>query len=303
QYDSGTELYSLRARFYSPAQGRFLSRDPHPYNYRNPFELNRYVYTANNPATYVDPSGRSLAEIGKQISSAVKALQNGRWVAGATGGTFGAAAAAFVSTSMYWTARWGGCGEHLQDWAKSIDSASFVSISTIFGFISGFITGAYGPGAALAVHMVSTGTTFAISALDIMMNGPNLCNVATLIMAYISGSGSSGTNATLPVQVTAISGNGEVVLSLSGVNWIAVQSGFYNGLNLMFSSSAGGRDDSGFTGGSGGSNEPYEPIRRNNWENDPRFDDLATEVGSTDPNQGSTEAQGILEAENQGIIS
>ncbi|MCA9895906.1 MAG: RHS repeat-associated core domain-containing protein, partial [Anaerolineae bacterium] len=92
QYDSGTELYSLRARFYSPAQGRFLSRDPHPYNYRNPFELNRYVYTANNPATYVDPSGRSLAEIGKQISSAVKALQNGRWVAGATGGTFGAAA-------------------------------------------------------------------------------------------------------------------------------------------------------------------------------------------------------------------
>ncbi|MCA9883661.1 MAG: hypothetical protein KC708_11845, partial [Anaerolineae bacterium] len=30
---------------------------------------------------------------------------------------------------------------------------------------------------------------------------------------------------------------------------------------------------------------------------------LATEVGSTDPNQGRTEAQGILEAENQGIIS
>jgi RHS repeat-associated protein len=57
QYDAATELYSLRARYYSPQQGRFLSRDKWPVDYQNPMELNRYGYTANNPIRYSDPSG------------------------------------------------------------------------------------------------------------------------------------------------------------------------------------------------------------------------------------------------------
>jgi RHS repeat-associated protein len=57
QYDAATELYSLRARYYSPQQGRFLSMDKWPVNYQNPMELNRYGYTANNPINYADPSG------------------------------------------------------------------------------------------------------------------------------------------------------------------------------------------------------------------------------------------------------
>ena len=57
QYDVISELYSLRARYYDASIGRFLSRDTWPYDYQNPVELNRYVYTANNPATMVDPSG------------------------------------------------------------------------------------------------------------------------------------------------------------------------------------------------------------------------------------------------------
>ena len=57
QYDAVTDLYSLRARYYDPGAGRFLSRDTWAVNYQNPFELNRYVYAANNPATYSDPSG------------------------------------------------------------------------------------------------------------------------------------------------------------------------------------------------------------------------------------------------------
>jgi hypothetical protein len=36
-----------------------LSRDKWPVNYQNPMELNRYGYTANNPANYTDASGNA----------------------------------------------------------------------------------------------------------------------------------------------------------------------------------------------------------------------------------------------------
>jgi RHS repeat-associated protein len=62
QFDSSTGLYSLRARYYDAAIGRFLSRDTYPINHQNPMELNRYVYAAGNPVRYSDPSGHNLFE-------------------------------------------------------------------------------------------------------------------------------------------------------------------------------------------------------------------------------------------------
>jgi RHS repeat-associated protein len=57
QFDAVTGLYSLRARFYNPIDGRFLSRDGAPVDVMNPVELNRYVYTRNSPIDFGDPTG------------------------------------------------------------------------------------------------------------------------------------------------------------------------------------------------------------------------------------------------------
>jgi len=61
QFDALTGLYSLRARYYDPALGRFLSRDPAKPLLTAPHELNRYVYVADNPLNAADPSGRFAA--------------------------------------------------------------------------------------------------------------------------------------------------------------------------------------------------------------------------------------------------
>ena len=58
QFDTLTGLYSLRARYYTPLDGRFLNRDIADLSLTNPLEYNRYVYTANNPVNAWDPAGK-----------------------------------------------------------------------------------------------------------------------------------------------------------------------------------------------------------------------------------------------------
>ncbi|MBK9375660.1 MAG: RHS repeat-associated core domain-containing protein [Holophagales bacterium] len=65
-----TELQYLRARYYDPTVGRFISRDPFPAQAADTQTFNRYVYVKNNPTNYVDPSGEWL-ETGWDIINAV----------------------------------------------------------------------------------------------------------------------------------------------------------------------------------------------------------------------------------------
>jgi len=51
-------FYYLRARFYDPTIGRFLTPDPLPGSAPIPQSLNRYPYVGNNPVNLTDPSGR-----------------------------------------------------------------------------------------------------------------------------------------------------------------------------------------------------------------------------------------------------
>ena len=53
----GTGLVHLRARYYAPRQGRFVSRDVWEGDYNRPLSLNRWNYVEGNPKNYTDPSG------------------------------------------------------------------------------------------------------------------------------------------------------------------------------------------------------------------------------------------------------
>jgi RHS repeat-associated protein len=59
QYDSDLGLYYLRARYYNPATGRFLSRDPEDGKPRLPATLHKYLYVGGDPVDGVDPTGRA----------------------------------------------------------------------------------------------------------------------------------------------------------------------------------------------------------------------------------------------------
>jgi RHS repeat-associated protein len=58
-YGDSTQLLYLRARYYNPADGRFLSRDTWGGNVNQPLSLNRWNYTEGNPINFVDLEGLS----------------------------------------------------------------------------------------------------------------------------------------------------------------------------------------------------------------------------------------------------
>ena len=56
-YDQSTGLYYLNARYYNPEDGRFLTEDTCHGENEKPDTQHLYLYCANNPVNYVDPSG------------------------------------------------------------------------------------------------------------------------------------------------------------------------------------------------------------------------------------------------------
>lgn len=69
-YDKETATVYLRARYYNPSTGRFISRDSFAGRRFDPLSLNLYTYCGNNPLRYVDPSGHSYATLpdGRRMS-------------------------------------------------------------------------------------------------------------------------------------------------------------------------------------------------------------------------------------------
>ena len=79
ELDAETGFYYYGARYYDPRLARFISPDtmvPSPFS---PQLLNRYSYAANNPLTYVDPTGHYIVPmiVSAVVSAAVTASQGG----------------------------------------------------------------------------------------------------------------------------------------------------------------------------------------------------------------------------------
>jgi RHS repeat-associated protein len=91
QYDPNLELYYLRARYYNPVTGRFLSRDPEEYTPLkwtgsplkstgnppfDPKKLHKYLYADGDPVNRLDRSGREGEEEDLQLEDdAVEEVQ------------------------------------------------------------------------------------------------------------------------------------------------------------------------------------------------------------------------------------
>ena len=56
-YDSATDSYYLRSRYYFPATGTFNRLDPFQGNLQDPQSLHKYLYAHCNPVNNIDPSG------------------------------------------------------------------------------------------------------------------------------------------------------------------------------------------------------------------------------------------------------
>ena len=75
-YDAELGQYYLRARYYDPSIGRFISIDAVEGDIAEPLDWNQYVYCRNNPVAYVDLTGmtpwQQASEIIKRNAQAIK---------------------------------------------------------------------------------------------------------------------------------------------------------------------------------------------------------------------------------------
>lgn len=62
EFDPDLGLYYLRARYYNPITGRFMSRDPNDGDITVPASLHKYLYADGDPVNQIDPSGREALE-------------------------------------------------------------------------------------------------------------------------------------------------------------------------------------------------------------------------------------------------
>lgn len=96
EFDSETNLYSYRARYYDPAVGRFLSEDPRTFD----SDVNFYDYVYNSPLNYTDPSGMQGKPKKKHEPPQPQPNPNAAFYICCQGGTFGVCEGPLANSSL-----------------------------------------------------------------------------------------------------------------------------------------------------------------------------------------------------------
>ena len=102
-FDTETSTIYLRARYYNPSIGRFISRDSFAGKNEDPLSLNRYTYCHNNPVIGVDPSGNFAEAISDFFSEAGQAISNAWETAKGYGGSI-------INSMSSYSSLYAGCG-------------------------------------------------------------------------------------------------------------------------------------------------------------------------------------------------
>jgi RHS repeat-associated protein len=159
EWDQDAGMYYYRARYYDPGIGRFIQEDSHPGKVSLPRSvMNKYIYVANNPTRYVDPSGKIIGAIliGALVSGSISAALTGgsmvdAFISGFTNGlimgtaiaagalTFGGIATALGASGGMATLIAGIGGAALSNAAAYSLGArgNALFVATLFGFIGG----------------------------------------------------------------------------------------------------------------------------------------------------------------------
>jgi RHS repeat-associated protein len=85
EWTDNTGLVYLRARYYDPTIGRFMTRDTWGGDMNQPMSYNAWIYSLANPINYTDPYGlcasgdQACVEIAQQIFHDYGWMLNGKW--------------------------------------------------------------------------------------------------------------------------------------------------------------------------------------------------------------------------------
>ncbi len=147
EQDDIAGLVFLRARFYYPSSGRFITKDRFPGFSSLPTTLHPYIYGINNPIRFNDPSG--------QVINILAILGIG----GLAGGIANVASYLLSTPNCDWT------------WQSALESFGI-------GFVAGFI----GTGATLLVAAILPSTGFwSIAAVSAAISGGTGGGASTII--------------------------------------------------------------------------------------------------------------------------
>jgi RHS repeat-associated protein len=215
QFDSSTGLYSLRARYYDAAVGRFLSRDMWAIDRQNPIELNRYVYAAGNPVRYSDPRGHSaLGEWGSNVWNSLTTQQQRTVVGAVTGGAVGGILAGL--NYVFATAEQ--CGPEMADFFRRVNPAIYIGGATLLGAAAGAVM-ANLPLPTVAQQALAL-TSMSIATFDLLFHfneGSNACRYLNWLASWVGAAGAIGGGTS-----NIIAGGGQMALQIATASMMEI---------------------------------------------------------------------------------